>query len=406
MPQPPEDTQPHRSHARSPERVFLLVFEERDMIVTFEAIHRRRPSCGPVLLGLALVMAMVLAATGQAWARDATPAPGGTPVDATNPAAERAVAYLIAQQGSDGGFVGFSGKSDPGTTTGAIVALRAAAFRGAEVQAAIAAAADYLEREGPVYASTGSGQAANVALAAIAAGRDPAGFGGEDLMLAIGSANPDTGLHGNGVYDHALVILALAAAGTPISPTDIEALHATRLDDGSWAFDGSTAAGAGDSNTTALVVQALVASGNGTDPMVAAALDFLKTVQTDTGQFAYQPADPLAPDANSTALAVQAIVATGQDPTAADWRDAASGLTAFQNPSGAFRYQDAEPADNLLATLQALPALAGLPLPVATACPNLTATGTAEAEANAATPVIALPAPGRGQVPCVELEAA
>src|SRR3712207_7726676 len=35
-------------------------------------------------------------------------------------------------------------------------------------------------------------------------------------------------------------------------------------------------------------------------------------------------------------------------------------LTSFQNPSGAFRYMAEPPDDNLYATLQAIPALAGL----------------------------------------------
>ena len=373
--------------------------------MTVDAPIPRRATFGSALLSLLLVLATVLVGATPARAQDATPAAVGTPADGTDPAVADAAAYLVAQQGPDGGFVGFSGASDPGTTTGAVVALRAAAFRGVDVDAAIAAAVDYLAQQGQSYADQGPGQAALAALAAIAAGHDPASFG-VTVPPATGSPTPNTGLHGNGVYDHALVLLARAAANEPGSATEIDALRATQIADGSWAFDGTATPGAGDSNTTALVVQALIATENGTDPMVDAALGYLKTVQTEGGQFAYQPADPLAPDANSTALAVQAIVAAGQDPTAPEWRDAAAGLAAFQNDSGAFRYQDAEPSDNLLATLQALPALAGIPLPVAVACPDLAGPGTAEAAASDGTPITAPPAPGRGQVPCVALEAA
>ena len=373
--------------------------------MTIDALIPRRATFGPALLGLLFVLATIVVGATPARAQDGTPATVGNPADGTDPAVAQAAAYLVAQQGPDGGFVGFSGASDPGTATGAIVALRAAAFRGVEVEAAIDAAADYLAQQGRSYAAQGPGQAALAALAAIAAGRDPAGFGGT-LPPATGSPTPDTGLHGNGVYDHALVLLARAAANVPVAAAEIDALRAAQIADGSWAFDGTTTPGAGDSNTTALVVQALIATANGTDLMVDAALGYLKTVQTEGGQFAYQPTDPLAPDANSTALAVQAVVAAGQDPTAPEWRNAAAGLAAFQNDSGAFRYQDAEPSDNLLATLQALPALAGIPLPVAVACPDLAGPGTVEAATSDGTPIAALPAPGRGQVPCVVLEAA
>jgi hypothetical protein len=39
-------------------------------------------------------------------------------------------------------------------------------------------------------------------------------------------------------------------------------------------------------------------------------------------------------------------------------------LQSFQNPTGAFRYMADQPDDNLYATLQALPALAGIAWPI------------------------------------------
>jgi hypothetical protein len=365
----------------------------------------RRSAVAPTLL--ALLFGLVLTGSGfvarpAAVLAQGTPDAGPTATPApTVVALDGAVAYLLDQQAENGGFVGFSGEPDPGTTTDAVYALRAAALRGIETEAALEAASEYLEETGGAYAAAGPGQAAKLALAAIAAGRDPADFAGLDLLAAATSplatpvagspaATPAVpGIYGDDLYDHALVLLALAAAGEEIDPAAIEALRGAQGEDGSWAFDGSTAPGAGDSNTTALVVQALAATGNGDDPMVAAALDYLRSVQTTNGQFAFQAAEPLVADANSTALAVQAILAAGQDPgSAEEWGNALRGLAAFQNVGGAFRYQDAEASDNLLATLQAVPALAGVPLPVAVGC-----------EA-AATPVALV------EVPCVELDAA
>src|SRR5262249_34696754 len=109
----------------------------------------------------------------------------------------------------------------------------------------------------------------------------------------------------------------------------------------------------------------LVAAGQGSDPMVTKALDYLKSTQTPSGGFPFQPGQTPKGDANSTAIVVQAILAVGQDPASADWKNAAAALAVFQNPSGAFRYTDAQPADTLFATVQATPAIAGQPYPIA-----------------------------------------
>jgi len=320
---------------------------------------------------------------------------------------EAASRWLRAQQDPGGGFPGFDGVLDPGVTTDAAMALFAAQESDPAAAASLAAAIAYLEQNGAPYAQTGPGQAAKLALAAVTGGRDPRDFGGLDLVAAmtapLATPVPDgvAGIYGDDLYDHALVLLALAAAGEPAPPEAIDALRVAQAEDGSWSFTGATDPGAGDSNTTALVIQALVATGNGDDPMIAAGLEGLRAMETVNGQFAFQASDPMLADANSTALAIQAIVAAGQDPSSADqWANAARGLTAFQNVSGAFRYQDNDPADNLLATLQAIPAMAGLPLPIVVACDAASSTPVANG-----TPVIALPAPASGETPCVEVAA-
>ena len=71
------------------------------------------------------------------------------------------------------------------------------------------------------------------------------------------------------------MLIALTAAGEAIPDAALEPVRTAQGEDGGWAFDGSTAPGAADSNTTALVIQALVAAGHGDDPMVDRALAFL-----------------------------------------------------------------------------------------------------------------------------------
>jgi len=365
---------------------------------------------GRRLLAVLLAGCLTVLAAGPGLARQATPVPAATP-DPSVLAVEAAVAWLVEQQGEDGGFAGLGEGSDPGTTADVVVALKAAEFRGVAVEPALGDAVAYLEDQAAGYAAAGPGQAAKLTQAAVAAGRDPAAFGGVDLLNALaggGTATPAAtpvlpGLLGDDLYDHALVVIALVAAGEPVPAAAIEPVRAAQGEDGGWAFDGSTEPGAADSNTTAVVIQALVASGNGDDPMVESGLEYLRSVQTVLGQFAFQIADPLVADANSTALAVQAIVAGGGDPgPAGDWGNAARGLAAFQNTSGAFRYQDTMPQDNLLATLQAIPALAGLPLPVGVACP----VEAPDAAVDGTPAVIALPAPAAGQTACVAIDEA
>jgi hypothetical protein len=284
--------------------------------------------------------------------------------------------WLREQQDTSGGFFGLSGESDPGTTTDAVMALYAAQQSDPAATASLDAALAYLEREetGAAYARIGPGQAAKLAVAAVAGGRDPRHFAGLDLVTAMTAplATPVPGgmggIYGDDLYDHALVLIALTAAGEAIPDAVLEPLRTAQGEEGGWAFDGSIAPGAADSNTTALVIQALVAADYGDDLMVDRGLAFLSTLLASNGGFAYGPADPLVADANSTALVLQALIAAGEDPTTPEWGNAPMALARFQTPSGGLRYMAADEEPNLLATVQAIPAMEGLSLPVARAC--------------------------------------
>jgi hypothetical protein len=291
---------------------------------------------------------------------------------------EAASVWLRGQQDPAGGFPGYSGEVDPAATTDAAIALYAAQPADPGAAAALAAATAYLDANGASYAGTGPGQAAKLVLAAVAGGRDPRDFTGRDLVAAmtVPLATPVpkgpegiVGIYGDDLYDHALVLIALAAAGEAVPDSALEPLRTTQGADGGWAFDGSTVSGAADSNTTALVIQALVATGHGDDPIIGSALEFLHTLQAPDGSgFTYGPADPLVADANSTALVIQALRAAGENPAAREWGNAPLALARFQTSDGGLRYLASDAEANLLATLQAIPAMADLPLPVAVAC--------------------------------------
>lgn len=316
-----------------------------------------------MMLSVFVVLLVAVLSPMVAVGKQATPGatPAATPSFGTG--LEGAVQWLLSQEADDGGFLGFSGKTDPGATADAVIALGAARKTGIDVE--LSNAVGYLATNANTYAQSGTGQAAKLALAMIAAGENPRDAGGVDpLALVEHGQREDTGIYGTGIFDHALCIMALAASGQSVPPSAIDALKTTQIKDGSWAFDARDVVGSGDTNTTAVVIQALVIAGHGQDPTINKALEYLKTAQANDGAFGYQPAQPLVPDANSTALVVQAIIAAGQHPASAEWKNASGALSAFQRPTGAFFYNEQQAGDNLFATVQAIPAIAGQALPI------------------------------------------
>ncbi|MDI3339919.1 MAG: terpene cyclase/mutase family protein [Sphaerobacter sp.] len=291
------------------------------------------------------------------------PAALGAP---TAPAAS-AVDWLRTQQQADGGFAGFSGASDPGVTVDAALAFAAAGIDPDLVAVAGQSIIDFLRARADQYSTTTAG-AAKLILAAVASGLNPRDFGGIDLVARLEAhLDPATGLFDPQIFVHAYGMLALAAAGVPVPPAAIDAVTAAQAADGGWAFTGDPAPGAADSNTTAIVIQALAAAGERTSPAIDRGLGYLRAAQTDDGSFVYQVGaeTPAVGDANSTALAIQALLAAGERRDSPTVQSALAALTRFQSESGALRYRDDVPGDNLLATVQAVPALALQPLPIA-----------------------------------------
>lgn len=297
-----------------------------------------------------------------------TPAQAAPPA-ATDPtaAANRAITWLLSQRNADGGF----GKpqSAPGTTADALLAL------GAVGQAAPAPALDYLTRQRPAIEKS-AGLTAKVILALTATGQDPRRFAGLDLVAHLRTfVDPQSGRLGQSAIDHAYALLALAATDrAAITPAMVTWLLRTQLPEGAWAWDGDQQPGSGDTNTTALAVQALArVGGEAARPAIDRALQYFRTVQNDDGGFPFQKPAQLGTetDANSTALVLQALLASGQRPEA--WArpqgNPLTALLALQNPSGAFRWKAGVPEDNLLATVQAVPALVGQPLPIVRPAP-------------------------------------
>jgi hypothetical protein len=307
-----------------------------------------------------LIAVILTVATGHlATAQDATPKAGGGGL-------EGAVNWLTEQQDSSGGFVGFSGEIDPGITVDAALALAAAESAGVDTGDAIPHALDYLASGDValVYTQIGPGQAAKLALGLVAVGEDPHDFANVDPLSILGFArNPETGIYGMGVNDHAYAMLALAASGEEVPADTIDALASTQAENGGWSFDGSGDEASSDSNTTAMIVQAIAASGLPDSGLTETAIDYLASTIRDDGA-AYNTDEASIADSNSTALVAQAVIATGDDPESEDWGSLLTALLRFQNEDGSFFYQEGIEDPNLLSTVQAIPALAGLAFPI------------------------------------------
>lgn len=276
---------------------------------------------------------------------------------------DAAVAWLHTQQQDDGGFSnGVSEGSDLPTTADAVVAMVSAGIAPSSWTRGGHSPMDYLAGASDQVGPSDTGKIAKLALAVQASGGKASDFAGEDWVAHLQETwNSQTGLYAADVYSGALVVLALHAAGASVEGQAVDGFLSYRLPDGSYSFNGDPTPGSGDSNTTALVVQALVAAGADAD-QVAPSLAYFLAAQNDDGGWTYQKPSPYgeATDANSTALVLQAVLAAGESPSA--WNNPTGALLALQTDKGGLAFNADTPGDNLLATVQAIPALAGFTL--------------------------------------------
>lgn len=277
---------------------------------------------------------------------------------------QAAIQWLLNHQNPDGGFG--TPASSPSATAQALLAL-SVPWEGVDTTGAVNAAVGYVVNNWQAYVSD-AGSLGYLSLAFRAMGRSVRGpeLGGHDLVTAIqGTYHPDTGLYGSYLYQHGLAVLGLLAAGENVPPQAVDRILSAQAPNGGWGWNGSGQDADSDTNTTAIMVQVLVALGREADPAVTKAVAFLADHTVESGGFAYQrfPETPLEADSNSTALVLQALLSADQDPYDPRWKDPVGALKKFQNSSGAFRWTDASPEDNLLSTVQAIPAVAQRYLP-------------------------------------------
>ncbi|MEV6979472.1 prenyltransferase/squalene oxidase repeat-containing protein [Kitasatospora sp. NPDC093806] len=363
-------------------------------------VLRRHP------LGLLAIPALVLTAVLPASDAFAVGAPATAVADvtATDSATHRpdaAAAGWLARQLVDGDHFEtvFDGTAypDQGLTIDAVLAFAAA--RGADQAAAKATA--WLARPDILRGYLGdgtteayAGATAKLLLAAEVRGADPTAFGGVDLPARLRSLQSPSGRFSDrsqwGDYSNAfgqsLALLALqrTPGGAPAGAVDF--LAAAQCADGGFPIAFGQPACSGDTDATALAVQALAATGR--TAKAKAGLDWLAAHQNADGGFA--AAGATASNANSTGLAASALLSGGRYVNGLKgW----SSLVKFQqgcsaDPAvrGAVAYDASgfNPANAARATAQAVLGLSGQGLA------GLTAQG-----ARPSAPVLACPAATR-----------
>ena len=185
--------------------------------------------------------------------------------------------------------------------------------------------------------------------------------------------NPATGKYDNNPIWQAWAILGTRALSQPVPAAAVNALKNMQNGNGGWPW---LASGNSDTNATAVAIQALIAAGESpASTAVANGLNYLDGAQNSDGGFPYDPASTTDTDSdsNSTAYVLQAILAAGEDPTAGRWKEGSNTPISFllsrQLSNGAFEWQAGMGA-NPLATMQAIVSLLGRPFPYATATPG------------------------------------
>lgn len=280
-----------------------------------------------------------------------------------------AVGFIEDAQNSDGGFGARQGeKSDPTATLWATVALLSAGKHPAdEVLVGGKTLLEYLQAHASSYTSLSD-------LGLLAMVRASASLPTSDLGAPsdrLTAALTETAVVAD-PQGAALAVLGLVADGsddaTALATSVAQSLLAGPLADGGWGPGGRS-----DSASTALVLQALAASGvaDKTSPEVAAGVAVLKAAQGNDGSIAVSSRTDLALSSGNvaaTAFTVQALQALGLAPLAnSNGKTVVDGLTQYQQQTSGGLCDDCAYYSQLtplvIATAQAFPAFNGVALP-------------------------------------------
>jgi hypothetical protein len=266
-------------------------------------------------------------------------------------------AHATDRAAASRGAAWLSGAVRPGAdgmAADAVVALRAAG-RLSSGEAARRARALRAGANG--YART-AGATGKTILALVAARSGSARCAGNLDLLARLNSYGKAGRYGSTIYDQAYAMLAAHALHAGPSARAVRVLMGAR-GNGGWNFTMSRSGGRADDVTaTALAILAARASGvSARNGALRAGLRWMRTQRTAAGGFALSRRD--RNEANSTALAIEAARAMGSRDTRAE-----RALRTLQRGDGAFQFTRTDAGSRVMASNDAVVALAGRTLPV------------------------------------------
>ncbi|HUZ70886.1 MAG TPA: prenyltransferase/squalene oxidase repeat-containing protein [Candidatus Saccharimonadales bacterium] len=278
--------------------------------------------------------------------------------------ASHAIAYLQTQQSATDGSIPAGSSTDAVSEQYAIGAAAAGYDPKVLRNGSGPSVMTYLKAHAAT-ACASAGACGQLIQAVVAARMNPRSFGGVNLVAVLnGMYHSKTGVYGDGeAFSESLAVQGLVAAGQTVPTAAIHHLAAAQDSDGGWDFllikddpNGATNFDTSDTNSTAMVLMALNATG--TRGRNATALAWLHTQQDGDGGFPYQAGAGTDPD--STALVLQALIACAQNPVASNWavggNTALSNLLATQARNGGYTFPGSTAPDPFT-TAQVPPAL-------------------------------------------------
>lgn len=347
----------------------------------FEAVASTTRRAAAALLAVAMLSVLALLGGGQ---------PAGAAAGNPASAAAAAARYVASKVGPDGAVPStVTTGADLDATVQTALALAATGSESATLAKALDFLETKVDAYVISSGVDQPGRLARFVLLAEATGSDPSTFGGVDLIARLRATQvttgADAGMYGTpnpygSAFNQGLILAALSAAGVD-DPSGIAWLRTQQCDDGSWlGYRANPAvaciadtASTPDSNGTSMALMGLVAQ---EATPVHDTEAWLKSKQFADG-WGYDGFST-GGDPNSTAIVVQAIIALGGDPASAAWTvggtSARAALLGFQlgcdRPAadqGALFYDFGGPNDrttpNFLATVGAVAALAGKAIP-------------------------------------------
>lgn len=218
--------------------------------------------------------------------------------------AQRALQWLQCTQQQPNGQIG-SGGNPIARSSEVALGLAATGQPASAMKVGLLSLADYLK----TAVSTDVGTNGELLLArASQPDAGPAAPVAVLLQASKASSGPTKGEYGADIFSDALAILGLRADGQPVGQDSIDFLKAQQKSDGGWSFDGGPYE---DSNTTAVVLQALIASG--VAPADATITNGFHYLQNVFGGGGFGSAPGAGPDPNSDELGILAVLAAHLD---------------------------------------------------------------------------------------------